>query len=142
MQEQKVSVYAKIRFVKWHFVFLVCEDHGDDINYVVARIPSSSEPLDEDWKLAISEVERNKKQYPKSSFYITVEKVPVDRFESYGCLCEKGTGECVGDLGCQCSPLASCKRVDQESHNPMEYWKDPEEPILPASNLNALIEPD
>jgi len=127
--------------MRWQCVFLVCEDHGDDINHVIARVPSGSDPVDEDWELANSEVERNKERYPQSSFYITMEKVPIGGAASWECSCEKGIGECVGDLSCQCSPVASCKRVDQEDHNPMEYWKE-EETAIPASNLEALTEDD
>ena len=127
--------------MRWQCVFLVCEDHGDDINYVIARIPSGSEPLDEDWQLANSEVEKGREKFPNSSFYITMEKVPVSSEQSWDCFCGKGIGVCVGDLSCKCSPVSTCKRVDQEEHNPMEYWKE-EEAAIPASNLSALTEED
>ena len=106
--------------------YLVCLDHGDDINYVVARNPSLGE--------AETAAEEARKNWPGKDVYITVEKIPVNNPLNMGlnysytkpnpasvCLCGRQSGECVGNLHCKCNPLANCKRVDQHEINPMDY---------------------
>lgn len=120
---------------KFKSFYLVCLDHGDDINYVVARNPSLKE--------ARSIASDAKKKWPEQKVYITLEKVPVenpfgqidslDLEYSYTkkknpvndrCVCGSEYGECVGELSCRCNPLAKCKRVDKVTEKPLPFQED------------------
>lgn len=124
---------------KFKCFYLVCLDHGDDINYVVARNPSLKE--------ARGIAEKAKKEWPSQKVYITLEKVPaknpfgqvtdslrdLDLDYSYTkkknpvndrCICGGEYGACVGELSCRCNPLAKCKRVDKVTEKPLPFQED------------------
>lgn len=91
--------------------YLICIDHGDDINYVLHRTMDLVE--------ARTEVKRFQKANPKHDIYLTMEKVAskkaVAAKNPVECNCGYGVGQCIGFLSCRCEQLASCKRVDQKN---------------------------
>jgi len=128
-------------------IYLVCVEHGDDINYVIGR--------DESLKEARSIASSARTKWPEREIYITIEKImdepqlfeaipnseaipsseerpqayfkpesatsPAAKNPSAGreiCICGAERGECIGDLSCRCNSLAKCKNPNFESGNP------------------------
>lgn len=113
--------------------FLVCLDLSQDVNYVVGRSPNMEGARD------IARKARN--IFPDDKVYITKEMVlrqslgqlsPAGRItplrqkvaanpepKTNKCKCGKKEGQCVGSLGCQCNPIAMCKKADKWETNPI-----------------------
>lgn len=110
--------------------YLVCVDHGDDINYVLYRTTDIDD--------ARTAAKNLRTQWPGQEIYLTVEKVAISgkakkiaEKNPVECKCGYGPGRCVGFLSCTCGNLDVCKRVDRG--NPMgpmnldlEYAYNPE----------------
>ena len=101
---------------KFKNIFLVCVDHGDDLNYVLARNPSL--------KKARQAADEAKNRWPGKQIYISVEKQFEPGIESGqgssaghyrgACVCGKGEGACVSNLSCKCNAIAICKQMKVE----------------------------
>jgi len=107
---------------KFKSIYLVCIEHQNDMNYVVARNPSLKKA-----RLAVKEA---KKQFPNEEIYITVEKILKENpsiIQSLGlgptytanlgsskCVCGYKKGGCVSNLGCSCSAISLCKQMDAD----------------------------
>jgi len=116
--------------------FLVCLDLSQDVNYVVGRSPSME---------GAREVARKARTiFPDDKVYITKEMVlrqdlqqlktaspkrPIISQKKIAanpepktdkCKCGKKEGQCVGSLGCQCNPIAKCKKADKWESNPID----------------------
>jgi len=115
--------------------FLVCLDLSQDVNYVVGRAPNMEGARD----LA----RKARTIFPDDKVYITKEMVlrqslgqlspsvfrqkvvaanPETKIgvKSTKCKCGKRAGQCVGRLGCQCNPIAMCKKADKWETNPLD----------------------
>jgi len=99
-------------------VYLVCVDHDNDINYVIAR--------DASLKKARAVVERARMQYPDNEIYITPEKIPVYAVAANPdedlCGCGAKPGRCIGNLSCPCDGLDLCKNTDT-NRNPFDPYE-------------------
>ena len=113
---------------KFKSIYLVCIDHHNDTNYVLARNPSL--------RKAREAAQQAKEDFPDKDIYITMEKVLKQNEDnklgklyysanpgSNKCLCGRRKGGCVSDLSCRCSAISLCKQMDAE-----------EDPYLAISN--------
>jgi len=120
--------------------FLVCLELSQDVNYVVGRSPSME---------GAREVARKARTiFPDDKVYITKEMVLRQDIQQLSvksskspaksptishqkvaanpepktdkCKCGKKEGQCVGSLGCQCNPIAKCKKADKWELNPVD----------------------
>ena len=122
-------------------IYLVCIDHNNDINHVIARNPSL--------KKARNIASQARAKWPEKDIYISIEKTLQNPFEGESsasdspatyqeggfqtslsardlsskseiCICGKRPGDCVGNLSCRCNALAKCKNLDFSKQNPLE----------------------
>lgn len=114
--------------------FLVCLDLSQDVNYVVGRAPTMEGARDlarkartifPGDKVYITKEMVLRQSLSKSSPSISRPKVAANpEPKTNKCKCGKKAGQCVGSLGCQCNPIAMCKKADKWDTNPIEVDSD------------------
>lgn len=131
---------------KFKSIYLVCIEHKNDMNYVVARNPSL--------KKARLAVKQAKEQFPNEEIYITVEKILKENpnvTQSLGlgstyaanlgsnkCVCGYKKGGCVSKLGCRCSAISLCKQLDAEESSYFMLGSDPQLDELEEVEINII----